>query len=159
MAFEQKIWYNKDENGNVPEGAPCLDADNLNRIEQGIADNEKTAEKNKGEILEYINSYVRACDLTKKITTLNTNGAIWTATEDCWLSLSVSYYHYSSSVTVKVNDVIVFSVNNNYESDYSCGNRFTPFFVKKGSVVSLSMTYYATSNQNMSATLTVYGCY
>lgn len=37
MSFEKKTWYNKDSNGNIPDGAPRFDADNMNRVEEGIS--------------------------------------------------------------------------------------------------------------------------
>lgn len=41
MSFVQKTWLNKDSNGNIPTSAPRFDSDNMNRIEQGIADSLK----------------------------------------------------------------------------------------------------------------------
>lgn len=38
MAFEQKIWVNESADGTVPSGSPSMSAEELNRIEQGIAD-------------------------------------------------------------------------------------------------------------------------
>ena len=53
MAFNQKTWYVKDESGNVPEGAPTINANNLNRIEAGIANNDRVCEANSQNI-EYL---------------------------------------------------------------------------------------------------------
>lgn len=53
MAFNQKTWYVKDESGNVPEGAPTINAVNLNRIEAGIANNDRVCEANSQNI-EYL---------------------------------------------------------------------------------------------------------
>ena len=38
MAFEQKTWLNQAEDGTIPDGALPLSAEELDRIEQGIAD-------------------------------------------------------------------------------------------------------------------------
>ena len=60
MAFEQKTWYNDGlVPDDAPEGtvAPCLDADNLNRIESGIADNTVSTKYNADKV-DYLSSIV-----------------------------------------------------------------------------------------------------
>ena len=53
MSFEQKTWYN---DGIVPDDAPegtvppCIDADNLNRIESGITEALEASKTNAEEI-------------------------------------------------------------------------------------------------------------
>lgn len=61
MSFENKTWYNKDENGNIPDGAPRFDADNMNRIEKGIDESLNGL----AELLEYTNKNIKIISSAK----------------------------------------------------------------------------------------------
>lgn len=70
MAFEQKTWYNDGIlPDDAPEGtvAPCLDTENLNRIEKGIADSlQKTGGVMDGVLLLHSNPVSEMEAATKK---------------------------------------------------------------------------------------------
>lgn len=150
MSFEQKTWYNKDSNGNIPDGAPRYDADNMNRIEGGIAENKTIIDILKPIVDKMFASYVKSCDFSNKIHTITGSGTIWTATQDCWVSL-YGQHSMGNASEIYIDGVLAcrLSDQNSYSSDRSI-NQLSPIYVRKGATVKLSHGGYAE--------IRVYGC-
>lgn len=159
MSFEQKTWYNDGiVPDDAPEGtvAPCIDADNLNRIEKGIAEADSNINKI-GETVDKIEAhYIKACDVTKQLIKLAVGGTLsWTATEDCWLSVYARGNIHDDGGTasiLRVDGVVIFEARMDSYSSAITNSFILPpvFFARKGSVISL--------DGNSSAYCVAYGC-
>ena len=137
MAYERTNWLPKGTSG-----APSINADRLNNIEDGIEGSYLEINKVARETEE---RYLKICDVTAlKYDSNNASLINWVAEEDCWISV---YYQLldrntTGSCSLKVDDIEVFNYSNNAYYTSECDSFLLPSmcFVRKGSEVSFSRT-------------------
>lgn len=144
IKYTKVEWKSRGEDGKVPEGAPAINAVNLNRMEDGIeigVEAMQKAQKTESVLLE---KYVRACDVSNRLFEINPKkgeSIDWTATDDCWISIYISGDINDDEISsVKVNGVDIFTAYMDSSSSSVRNSFLFPpcFFAKQGSIITVS---------------------
>lgn len=159
MSYEAATWYNegKDSDGNIVADAPKLDADNFQRMDNGIERANSRIDK------IYSENLIRACDYSRLIknTTYSNKeedwSTTWTVTEDCWISFTATGGHDSSNIIWKlyIDNSFTYEIRAAYGYNSTNHTSIPPcLFVKQGSILKFE-NIYGTST---SITVKAYAC-